>query len=122
MAEHNDFGKKAEELAASFLEKKGYKILVKNYHYLKAEIDIVAETKDAIVIVEVKARKTDLFNTPEQAVDKKKMKLIVKAADHFMENLKSEKEVRFDIISIISKGENHNIQHIEDAFSITDSI
>lgn len=122
MAEHNDFGKKAEELAASFLEKKGYKILVKNYHYLKAEIDIVAETSDAIVIVEVKARKTDIFNTPEQAVDKKKMRLIVKAANHFIENLNSEKEVRFDIISIISKGENHNIQHIEDAFSITDSI
>ncbi|MFC2532836.1 MAG: YraN family protein, partial [Capnocytophaga ochracea] len=42
MAEHNDFVKESENLAVEFLEKKGYKILVKNYRYLKAEIDIIA--------------------------------------------------------------------------------
>ena len=49
MAEHNDFGKESENLAVEFLEKKGYKILVKNYRYLKAEIDIIAETENQIV-------------------------------------------------------------------------
>ena len=58
MAEHNDFGKESENLAVEFLEKKGYKILVKNYRYLKAEIDIIAETENHIVIVEVRPKTT----------------------------------------------------------------
>lgn len=120
MAEHYDFGKKAEELAADFLEKKGYTILAKNYHYQKAEIDIIAETNDAIVIVEVKARKTNIFNSPEQAVDKKKMRLIIKAADHFLESINSQKEARFDIITIIQSKENYTTSHIISAFEASD--
>ncbi len=36
MEDHNDFGKKAEELAAEYLQKNGYKILVRNFRYQKA--------------------------------------------------------------------------------------
>ena len=56
MAEHNDFGNLAEDLAADYLTQKNYKILVRNFRYQKAEIDIVTEFEDLIVVVEVKAR------------------------------------------------------------------
>ena len=42
MADHNNFGNKAEELAADFLKKKGYKIIARNFRWQKAEIDIIA--------------------------------------------------------------------------------
>ena len=42
MADHNEFGKLAEELAEQFLVQKNYKILAKNFRYQKAEIDIIA--------------------------------------------------------------------------------
>ena len=99
MAEHNDFGKESENLAVEFLEKKGYKI----------------------VIIEVKARSTDTFINPEEAVNKKKIRLLISAASHFLEENEIDKEARFDIIAILPNEENQfQIKHIENAFEIID--
>jgi len=43
MADHNELGKQAEDLATDYLIKKGYRILVRNFRYQKAEIDIISE-------------------------------------------------------------------------------
>ncbi|NMR33524.1 endonuclease [Chryseobacterium aquaticum] len=122
MASHNDLGKKAEDLAAEFLIKNGYKILVRNFRYQKAEIDIIAEKENLIIITEVKARSTDIFMLPQEAVNKRKISLIVSAANHFMEEFNKNQEVRFDIISVLpnEKGELI-IEHIVDAFEAFDA-
>ncbi|MCQ4140284.1 MULTISPECIES: YraN family protein [Chryseobacterium] len=122
MADHNDFGKKAEELAAEYLQKNGYKILVRNFRYQKAELDLVAEKDSLIVVVEVKARSTDVFNLPQEAVNKRKIKLIVSAANYFMEEYNKNQEVRFDIISVLpDENKNLMIEHIIDAFEAFDA-
>ncbi|NPA07978.1 MAG: YraN family protein [Chlorobi bacterium] len=122
MADHNDFGKKAEELAAEYLQKSGYKILVRNFRYQKAELDLVAEKDSLIVVVEVKARSTDVFNLPQEAVNKRKIKLIVSAANYFMEEYNKNQEVRFDIISVLpDENKNLIIEHITDAFEAFDA-
>lgn len=120
MAEHNDFGELAEELAADFLQKSGYKILLRNFRHLKAEIDIIAEYEDQIIIVEVKARKTDVFLEPHEAVNRKKIRLIVSAADFFIQENKIEKEARFDIISVLPNEKGQlEINHLINAFDAT---
>ncbi len=101
MADHNEFGKLAEELAENFLKEKGWSILAKNYIYDKAEIDIIAQDENQIVIVEVKARATDAFILPQEAVNKKKIRLMVKAANHYIEENNIDLEARFDIISVL---------------------
>lgn len=117
MAEHYEFGRESELLAVYFLEEKGYKILAKNYRYLKAEIDIIAEFENQIIIVEVKSRSTDVFIDPKEAVNKKKINLLILATNHFLEENSLDMETRFDIISIISeKGKSPKIEHIENAF------
>ncbi|MBB6371281.1 YraN family protein [Chryseobacterium shigense] len=122
MADHNDFGKKAEDLAAGFLLKKGYKILVRNFRFQKAEIDIIAEKDDLIIIVEVKARSTDAFMLPQEAVTKSKIKSIVAAANHYLEEFNKNSEVRFDIISVLpDEKKNLVIDHITDAFEAFDA-
>lgn len=122
MADHNDFGKKAEELAAEYLQKNGYKILVRNFRYQKAELDLVAEKDSLIVVVEVKARSTDVFNLPQEAVNKRKIKLIVSAANYFMEEYNKNQEVRFDIISVLpDENKNLVIEHIINAFEAFDA-
>ncbi|AZA87509.1 endonuclease [Chryseobacterium shandongense] len=122
MAQHNDFGKKAEDLAADFLLKNGYKILVRNFRYQKAEIDIIAEKNNLIIICEVKARSTDVFNLPQESVNKKKIKLLVSAADYYLQEFKVLKEVRFDIISLLpDEKQNLVIEHIQDAFEAFDA-
>lgn len=117
MADHNEFGKIAEDLAVDFLVKNQYKILARNFRYLKAEVDIIAEKENQIVIVEVKARNTDAFLEPQEAVNKKKIKLLISASNYFIEENNIDKEVRFDIISVLpNKQKTLEIHHIIDAF------
>ena len=117
MADHNEFGKIAEDLAVDFLVKAEYKILARNFRYQKAEIDIIAEKQNQIIIIEVKARNTDAFLEPQEAVNKKKIKLLISAANYFIEENNINKEVRFDIISVLpNQQKTLEINHIIDAF------
>ncbi|KQS90032.1 YraN family protein [Chryseobacterium sp. Leaf394] len=122
MADHNELGKEAENLAAEYLLKNEYKILVRNFRFKKNEVDIIAEKDNLIVVVEVKARSTDFFILPQEAVTKGKIKSIVLASNHFMEEFNKNQEVRFDIISVLpnQKG-NLEIEHIPDAFQAFDA-
>lgn len=122
MADHNDLGKLAEDLAVQFLQENGYKILVRNFRYQKAEIDIIAEKDNLIIVTEVKARSTDFFILPQEAVTKGKIKLIVTATNHFMEEFNKDQEVRFDIISVLPDEKGKLIiEHIEGAFEAFDA-
>jgi putative endonuclease len=116
MAEHNELGKKGEQLAIDFLIKNDYKILEKNYRYLKAEVDIIALKKDTLAVVEVKTRSTDYFGNPQDFVNPKKIKLLLSAIDYYVIKKNLEVEVRFDIIAIIHKNNITKIEHLEDAF------
>jgi len=116
MATHNDLGRKGEALAEEYLLRNGYQILEKNWRYLKAEIDIIAKKKDVLAIVEVKTRSSIEIVTPENAVNKKKIKLLVSAANEYVIQYDLDIEVRFDIISIHKKAEKYNLNHIKDAF------
>src|SRR5690606_18831912 len=122
MADHNDFGKLAEDLAADFLARKNYRILALNFRYQKAEIDIIAEFQEVIVVVEVKARSYDTLIEPQEAVKKKKIKSIVLCADFYMQQSNIDREVRFDIITVLpDKSGALQINHIEDAFQSFDA-
>ena len=122
MADHNDFGNLAEDLATEYLVKKGYKILARNFHFQKLENDIVAEYNEIIVVTEVKARSYTTVIEPQEAVTKGKIKSIVLCADFFMKERKLDKEVRFDIITIVPDSDGvMQITHIEDAFQSFDA-
>ncbi len=122
MAEHNEFGKLAEELAENFLVQKNYKILAKNFRYQKAEIDIIAEFENQIIIVEVKARATDAFILPQEAINKKKIRLLVSAANYFLEENNIDKETRFDAITVLPNNSGKlEITHLENAFEAFDA-
>ncbi|WP_288447542.1 YraN family protein [uncultured Chryseobacterium sp.] len=122
MAHHNDFGKIAEDMAADYLKKNGYKILVRNFRFQKAEIDIITEKDNLIIVVEVKARSTDTFMLPQEAVTKTKIKSIVSAANHYLVEFNKDNEVRFDIISVLpDENKNLIIDHIKDAFQAFDA-
>lgn len=118
MADHNLFGIEAEKQAADYLEKKGYEIIERNWTFLKAEIDIIARDpeKDELVIVEVKARKKDPLVLPELAVNKKKRKMLITAADEYIVSNEIDLDCRFDIISIEKSKDEWFIDHIENAF------
>ena len=118
MAEHLDFGKKGEEIASGFLQKKGYKILETNWRSGRNEIDLVARdsTGKYLVVVEVKSRHSLYGGEPETAVTRDKQRSLIRAANDYVVYKKIQEEVRFDIISILITKEGEKINHIEDAF------
>ncbi len=116
MAQHNELGKKGEQLAVDFLLKHGYRILKRNYRFDKAEVDIIAQFKDILAIIEVKTRSTVDFGNPQNFVKPKQIQRLVKAVDQYVTVNNLEVEVRFDIIAIVKEGNRFNIEHLENAF------
>jgi len=116
MGKHNEFGKEGEKLATDFLIKKGYAIKQKNYRYLKSEIDIIAQKEDILAIVEVRARSNDKILPIAETITKKKIKLLVMGADHYVVHNKLDVEVRFDVITILKNQFKCEIEHLESAF------
>lgn len=116
MANHNELGKKGEQLTLDFLIENNYTILERNYRYLKAEVDIIAQKENILVAIEVKTRTTDYFGNPQDFVTLKKIKLLISAIDYYVIKNKLDVEVRFDIIAIIHNSNKTKIKHLENAF------
>tara|TARA_R110002050_G_scaffold94765_1_gene197038 strand:- start:18149 stop:18508 length:360 start_codon:yes stop_codon:yes gene_type:complete len=116
MAQHNELGKKGEQLAVDFLLKNGYNIIERNYRFNKAEVDIIAKKKDILAVIEVKTRSTIDFGNPQDFVKPKQIQRLVKAVDEYVTENDLDVEVRFDIIAIVKKSKTFNIEHLENAF------
>lgn len=116
MAEHNELGKFGEEQAVEYLQQQGYEILETNWTFQKAEIDIIAQKGNILVIVEVKTRSSLEFGLPQEFVKPKKIQLLVKAVNEYVISNDLDVEVRFDIIAVHKDAKKFNIEHIEEAF------
>jgi putative endonuclease len=110
-------GTLGEDAAVEYLGKKGYRILERNYRFERGEIDIIAEEREVLVFVEVKARRSQAFGEPHEAVTARKQNQIRKVAEGylFLHEI-NDKECRFDIIAIHYKGSKMSIEHFENAF------
>ena len=118
MAAHNELGLTGEKIAVEFLENKGYHIREQNWRFQKAEIDIIAQKDELIVVVEVKTRSSRNFGDPQQFVSSQKIRYLMKAANNFIISHKIDLEVRFDIIAIVKNPYEASIEHLKDAFHI----
>jgi putative endonuclease len=76
-------GNQGEEIAAEFLQQRGYEILARNYRYKHSEIDLIVRKNDIIVFVEVKTRSSSGFGEPEAFVGSKKAAKIFEGADQY---------------------------------------
>lgn len=117
MAEHNESGRLAEQLAADWLVGRGYELLDSNYRHGYAEIDLVMTHRGLLIFVEVKFRSGTGFGFAEEFVDSTKKKLLVKAADHYIYEKDWKRDIRFDIIGVYrDRAGTVNFRHFEDAF------
>lgn len=116
MATHNDLGKLGEDLAVDFLQKEGYEIVERNWTFQKAEVDIIAQKENVLAIVEVKTRSSIDFGDPQDFVNSKKIKLLVKAVDEYVSRSELDLTVRFDIVAVSKDATIYKIEHLQDAF------
>ena len=103
-----------EELAAVCLQKKGYRIIERNYRCRQGEVDLVCRHGRYLVFVEVKYRSTGRMGGPLEAVDRVKQKRIRAAAVYYMFSPKIPEDCpcRFDVVGILGD----QVELIQDAF------
>jgi len=131
MADSRDpkaLGRRGEDLAAEYLESKGYRVMERNYRFLREEIDLVCfqpyeryEEGGELVIVEVKTRSggDTPFGRPEESVTEEKQRAIFRVAEAFLHEYRLEGSlVRFDVVAIRWNDGNPTIDHIENAFGM----
>lgn len=112
------FGRWGEELAAEFLQKKGYLILEKHFLFQHAEIDLIARDGSYLVFVEVKTRSSSDYGLPEEALSERKKKYLRKAAEGYLYlNRLPEVDCRFDVVTVSFLPDGTvSLNHYENAF------
>jgi len=117
-------GKWGEDIAAKYLQEKGYKILNRNYSTRAGEIDIITQIREDgetfLVFVEVKTRTTLTYGNPEDAVTERKKENILKTINIFLEdNENLDFPWQIDVIAVqkLSPENVPNIQHFENVFT-----
>ena len=109
-------GDRGERKVAKIYQRKGYKIIARNFSCKFGELDIVAQKGDMIVIIEVKTRKNDKYAQAKEFVDYRKQNRIRNTADLFLQQQGlTDKIIRFDVAEVYTDNDTVNIT--EDAFS-----
>ncbi|MBA7543314.1 hypothetical protein ES705_35644 [subsurface metagenome] len=113
----NRKGREGEVAAVKYLEKKGYKVVERNFRCRRGEIDIIARKDEELVFVEVKNWDALTIDSVEHSLNSLKKQRLIETAHYFIHchpELK-ESRIRFDLIFI--HGELSKIDHFENAFN-----
>ena len=120
MGRNNLVGAWGESLAATYLQKKKYKLLASGYRCRFGEIDLIVADRNFLVFVEVKLRKNDRFASAMEFVDQNKQKRIRTTAEVYLSQNPTDLQPRFDVIEIYAPDgvdtKKPEIHHLEDAF------
>lgn len=102
-------GRKGEAIAKKYLEEKGYKIIEQNYKTKYSEIDLVARQKNELVFVEVRTKIGENFGSPEETIDRKKLRKLWNNATAYAARTKWKGSCRIDAVCIVLK--DYSIAH-----------
>lgn len=110
-------GQKGEAIAEQFLKKQGYRIVERNFRCKFGEIDLIAYKNKTLSFIEVKTRSSDAFGQPIESVNKDKQRRLVRLANYYLYKKKASDALpcRFDVVSIMLKGNQHEIELIQNA-------
>jgi putative endonuclease len=112
-------GREGERVAERFLKKKGYAVVERNYRCRGGEVDLIALDRRVIVFVEVKTRTDHQFGNPLEAVEPRKQRRMIHAAQFFLHEKKlHQREARFDVVGISWPGDDPVVEHVQNAFEV----
>lgn len=106
-------GQLGEEIAKKYLEKKGYKILGQNVKNKFGEIDLVAQDKKQLVIIEVRTKTGDIYGTPEESLTQKKLHKLKLNAIGYVKRKDWKEDYRVDAVCILLSWPKQQLETIE---------
>jgi putative endonuclease len=111
--ENKTTGNRGETLAAECLQRKGYKILQRNYRSKWGEVDIIAKIDQTVVFVEVKTKSSDKYGEPWEMVNNWKIEQVKKMGEVWCREYGWEGRVRMDVIGVYLDQEESRVEHWE---------
>src|SRR3989339_1735563 len=110
-----NLGKTGEDLALDYLKSHGYFVLEKNFTSKFGEIDIIAKKEHSLYFIEVKTRSNTNFGEPYEAVNKRKIYHIKKAAQYYLlKNNYNDYKLKVGVFSILIEGDKTEIKFWDD--------
>lgn len=110
----SNLGVLGESYAVSYLSRKHFVILERNFRGRYGEIDIIAKDRDTLVFIEVKTRSTLIYGSPQSAVTPMKLCDIVKTAQYYMLTYPEKpKQIRIDVIAILMDAGSGSVRSLE---------
>lgn len=108
-----ELGRAGEGAAAAWYEDHGFEILERNWRCPIGEIDLVCRRDRLLVVCEVKARTSDRFGSPLEAVTPAKCRRLRRLAAAYLQQAGPRGVVvRFDVAAILAG----QIEVVEGAF------
>lgn len=125
-AQSSNLGQFGENLAARYLERRGYRLVMANFKApvgrnrlgvaVTGEIDLIALEGDVVCFTEVKTKRSAEFLAPVSAVDLRKQRQIIRTARVYRRIFGLDDiSYRFDVVGIVRrKGDRPRIEHFRD--------
>jgi putative endonuclease len=109
-------GQRGEDIAASFLTQRGYRLVARNWRCATGEIDLIMEQDTSLVFVEVRTRRGRKFGSAEESVTPAKQARLVELAQSYLQEVDAlARSWRIDVIAIQLGRGMPQINHIENA-------
>ncbi|MCI8519004.1 MAG: YraN family protein [Clostridia bacterium] len=107
-------GKTGETIASDYLDGIGYRLLHKNFRCKQGEIDLIAKDGEDIVFIEVKTRRSTNYGEAREAVNREKIRHIMKTAMYYLYMTRQETAfVRIDVIEVYLMHGEVRINHLK---------
>lgn len=113
-------GRWGEDRAVAYLQRRGVRIVERNYRCALGEIDIIARERNSLLFIEVKTRRSALFGLPQEAVGPRKQRQLIRTAQWYLKVSRTERlHPRFDVIAVLWQSDGSaEITHLVDAFAL----
>lgn len=97
-----DRGNDAEDACCAWLKKQGLKLLTRNYHSRRGELDLVMQDGTTVVFIEVRYRKNDLYGGAVESVTPSKQQKLRATAEQYLQQETRLQNGRFDVVAMTS--------------------
>jgi putative endonuclease len=118
VAAKDALGRRGEDLAVEYLQRRGFVVLSRNWRCRDGELDVVAVDQKRLVVCEIKTRSGTAFGEPAEAVTRNKAARIRRVTQAWLtEHQVRWCEIRFDVVAVLAPpGGPVTMQHYESAF------
>lgn len=110
-------GQHAESACCEYLQKQGLKLLTRNYRGQRGEIDLIMQDKDALVFVEVRYRKNNVYGSALESITAEKQARVTATAEQYLQRETKMKNGRIDVVAMARKLQNKTTESSSDEYT-----